>query len=353
VSLTEYGWSQVWADRLAQSGGGEAARVVAEHRGQFKVWADAEELVARTAGRLRHAAASSADLPAVGDWVVIDRAGEGGEVVIRTVLPRTSVFSRKVPGRRATEQVVGANIDIVWVVTPIEAARNAARIERYVTLVWEGGASPVVVLTKVDLASRPEAEVASLAVRLTAVPVHAVSAVDGAGLDELRGYLAPGVTIVLLGPSGVGKSTLINRLAGREVMATGSVRAADGKGRHTTRHRQLVLLPSGGLLLDTPGMRELQPWGAEDGLEKSFADIEELAAACRFSDCLHETEPGCAVLGAVEDGELEEARLASWRKLQKELAHIERRRELRADLEERQRWKAITKEFRRSPKRRT
>jgi ribosome biogenesis GTPase len=258
-----------------------------------------------------------------------------------------STFSRKAAGKRTDEQIVGANVDTVWIVSAFDSDLNPARLERYVTLVWESGASPVVVVAKADLSEAPESIVAGLTARVVGVPIHAVSAIDGAGLEVLRRYLAPGQTIALLGSSGVGKSTLINRLAGHEVMRTVSVRASDGKGRHTTTHRQLVLLPSGGLLLDTPGMRELQLWSSDEGLEKSFPDIDAIAAGCRFADCRHESEPGCAVHAAVESGELAPGRLENFRKLTRELAYFERKRDVRAELEEKQRWKELTKEYRR------
>ncbi|MFQ5528376.1 MAG: ribosome small subunit-dependent GTPase A [Thermoanaerobaculia bacterium] len=349
MSLIDYGWNDSWAERLSEADveGGIAARVVAEHRELFRVHTGSEEIAARIAGRLRHVALSSAELPAVGDWVVIDSADERGDALIQNILPRRSVFSRKAAGKRTDEQIVAANVDTVWIVSPADADRNPARIERYLTMVWESGASPVVVLSKADLSPAPERTIAEVAERVIGAPSHAVSAISGAGLDELEQYLAPGSTIALLGPSGAGKSTLINRLAGQEVMRTAEVRDSDSKGRHTTTHRQLVLLPSGALLLDTPGLRELQLWSAEEGLEKSFADIEALAAGCRFSDCGHDSEPGCAVQAAIRAGTLDLARFESFRKLEKELAYLERKQDVRADLAERQRWKEITKDYRR------
>ena len=355
MSLIDYGWNDSWGAKLNEIGQGEgiAARVVAEHRELYRVHTGSEEISARISGRLRHEALCHADLPAVGDWVVVERGETGGEARIQAILPRASTFSRKAPGEKTDEQIVGANVDTVWIVSPLDAERNATRIERYLTLVWESGAAPAVVLTKSDLSDAPAGVVADLDQRLIAVPIHAVSARDGDGVSELDQYLSRGSTVALLGPSGAGKSTLINKLAGREVMRTAEVREIDGKGRHTTTHRQLVHLPTGGLLLDTPGMRELQLWSGEDGLEKSFADIEELAAHCRFGDCSHDSEPGCAVRAALESGDLLPERFESFGKLEKEIAYLERRQDLRADLEERQRWKEITKEYKRWVKKKT
>jgi ribosome biogenesis GTPase len=355
MTLIDYGWSDSWAARLSEAevGGGVVARVVAQHGELLRVHTGSEEIAARISGRLRHAAGSSAELPAVGDWVVIEPGGERGTALVRHVLPRRTVFSRKAAGKRTDEQIMAANVDCVWIVSAAEAERNPSRVERYLTVVWESGAQPVVVLTKIDLAVDAGSMIADVARRAIGVPLHAVSAMTGTGLEELEQYLAAGSTIALLGPSGAGKSTLINRLAGREVMRTSEVRESDGKGRHTTTHRQIVRLPSGALLLDTPGMRELQLWSADEGLEKSFADIEALAAGCRFSDCGHDSEPGCAVRAALQDGTLDPERLESFRKLEKELGYLERKQDVRADLAERQRWKEITKDYRRWFKKRS
>ena len=348
MSLAVYGWNKTWAERLAavDCGSGVAARVLSEHRDVYRVHTGSKHLPARVSGRLRHDSSNAADLPAVGDWVVVEHSGEDSDALIQVVLPRMSTFSRQTAGKRTDEQIVAANVDTVWIVSAFDSDLNPARLERYVTLVWQSGASPAVVLAKADLSQAPESVVASLTARMVGVPVHAVSVLDGAGLEALGDYLTPGSTIALLGSSGVGKSTLINRLAGSEVMRTASVRESDGKGRHTTTHRQLVLLPSGALLLDTPGMRELQLWSADEALERSFEDIEALARACRFADCEHESEPGCAVHAAVQSGELASGRLENFRKLKRELAHSERKQDARTGLNEKKRWKERTKEYR-------
>ncbi len=314
------------------------ARVSEQHRGAYVVLAEQGELRADLAGRLSHGAAGAGELPAVGDWVAVAPRSDEGAATIQAVLPRRTKFSRKVAWAAAEEQVLAANIDTVFLVTSLNEDFNLRRLERYLTLAWESGAQPVIVLTKADLCDDVEGRVLAVEAISFGVPVHAISSSTGAGLDLVRSHLAPGRTIALLGSSGVGKSTLVNTLAGREVLAVQEIRESDGEGRHTTTHRQLVLLPEGGLVLDTPGMRELQLWESSEGLGETFADVEELAARCRFGDCAHRTEPGCAILAALEDGTLEEERWTSYQKLQRELEHLERRLDKRAQSEARKRW---------------
>ena len=314
------------------------ARVAAQHRGAYVLFSELGELRAEAAGRLAHDATGIGDLPAVGDWVAIAARPDEGTARIEAVLPRRTKFSRKVALNASQEQVLAANVDAVFLVMSLNEDFNLRRLERYVTMAWESGARPVIVLTKTDLCPDSQLRVLEAESVAFGVPVLAISIVTGEGLELVRGQILPGRTVAMLGSSGVGKSTLVNTLAGEEVLATQPIREDDGEGRHTTTHRQLVLLPGGGLVLDTPGMRELQLWESSGGLSETFGDIEELALACRFSDCAHDTEPGCAIRAAIEDGTLEAGRWQSYLKLQRELEHLERRVDKRLASEAKKKW---------------
>jgi ribosome biogenesis GTPase / thiamine phosphate phosphatase len=307
------------------------ARIAAQHRGAFVLFAEEGELRARASGRLFYEHDVGGQLPAVGDWVAVTPPA-----TVTSILTRRSAFIRKNAGHDSTEQVLAANVDAAFLLAGLDDDFSLRRLERYITIAWESGAQPIVVLTKADLS--PDVADAVLAVETVAigVPVHAVSNVTGEGLEALDPHLQPGRTSVLLGSSGVGKSTLLNRLAGQEVMLTREV-AADGTGRHTTTHRELVRLPGGGLVIDTPGLRELQFW--EGDLSAAFEDIETLALECKFRNCAHMREPECAVLAAVDDGSLELDRLRSWRKLQRELEAIAARTDMRLRIARKRRWK--------------
>ncbi len=319
--LETLGWDAAW-DAVFEpyrARGLEPGRVAVQHRGAYDVLTADGEVRARVSGRLRHEAAP-ADLPVVGDWVALESGAN--RPTIQGVLPRRTKFSRLNVTR---EQVVAANVDVVFIVASLSERLDPSVLERYLALAWESGARPVILLTKADLERDSEAMAAEVAGVGGEVPVHAVSARSGLGLDAVRSYLPPGVTGALLGPSGVGKSTLVNTLVGEDdLLATATVRD-DGSGRHTTTRRQLVLLPGGGLVVDNPGMREVHLWLAEDGLGEAFEDIVELAAECRFSDCRHETEPGCGIQAALADGRLAPERWRSYRELHRELAELEER----------------------------
>lgn len=342
-----------WNDRLRSlyepfaGDGVVAGRVSIQHRGAYDVLTELGELRCEVPRRLVHEAATTADLPVVGDWVVV-APGAGTETAtgtITAVLPRFTKFSRKTAWQAAEEQVLAANIDVAFLVASMNEDLSLRRLERYLILAWESGARPVIVLTKADLHPAPEVAVAEVETIAGGVPVHAISSVTGQGLGEVTELLGPGLTAVLLGSSGVGKSTLVNTLAGEELLATQEIRG-DGTGRHTTTRRELIQLPSGGLVIDSPGIREVQLWVADEGIDEAFEDVAELFAHCRFSDCAHDREPGCAVQAALADGSLAAERWDSYLKLQAELEHLERKLDKRAASEARKKWKALGQEYR-------
>ncbi len=342
--IESFGWSEALQhDFLPLAAQGFVpARVCVQHRSVYTLATDAGELNGRCSGRLARDALPG-ELPVVGDWVAIEGRPDGGAATIHAVLARRTAFVRKAVDSRQSPQVVAANIDVAFLVSALDGPLNLRRLERYLVAARQSGAQPVVVLTKADRSTEaPDQVTAAQRVALDAAVV-AVSSVTGAGLDELRRWIAPGVTCALLGVSGAGKSTLLNALAGEAVMGTGAVRENDARGRHTTTHRQLVLLPGGGLLLDTPGMRELGLLDAEEGLASSFDDVESLATLCRFRGCRHEAEPGCAVRDALDTGALDPGRWRAWDKLRRESAHFDRKDDPVARANERRRWIAINK----------
>ena len=323
--LEIYGWSDALQQHF-QSFAAEGlvpGRVIVHQRGPYRIVTEQGEMPAEMSGRFVRDA-EMGGFPAAGDWVAVSVRMPERAATIHHVLPRRTAFIRKAAGRGRVAQVVAANVDIAFLALSLNDDLNIRRLERYLAAAHESGAKPEIVLTKADLSAEAEAIRADVAAS-TGVPVHLVSARAGIGLDALRGRIKPGETAVLLGSSGVGKSTLVNALAGAELMATRAIREDDAKGRHTTTHREIVLLPGGGLLLDTPGMRELALWDAEEGLSATFEDVEALEAACRFSDCKHTSEPGCAVRAALEAGELEAARWQNYLKMKGELAHETRK----------------------------
>ena len=317
--LERYGWSDTLRQQfeIHAAQGLEPARVTVQQRGLYEVVTAAGMLSATLSGKFAHEARDG-EHPVAGDWVAIAARADEGKATIRHLLPRTSSFVRREAGPGAPRgQVVAANVDTALLLASLNADLSIRRLERYLATAWEGGAEPVIVLTKADLCADTEKHIRAVEAVAFGAPVHAISCVTGEGLDMVRGRLRPGKTAVLVGSSGVGKSTLLNALAGKELMVTRAIRD-DDTGRHTTTHRELVLLPSGALILDTPGMRELGLWDAGEGVASAFAEIEALATRCRFHDCRHLSEPGCAVLAALGDGSLDAARWDAYGKLQRE-----------------------------------
>ena len=343
-ALEELGWDAGWASAFEQLQDDNLtpARVAAQHRGVYVVRSEEGELRARAAGRLYYEHDVGGAVPAVGDWIAVAASNR-----ITAILPRRSAFVRKRAGFGSEEQVLAANVDVAFLLAGLDDDFSLRRLERYITTAWDSGAEPVVVLTKTDLCADVLDMVLAVEAVAIGVPVLPVSNLTGEGIDALDAHLRTAQTAVLLGSSGVGKSTLLNRLADSELMRTAEL-AADGTGRHTTTHRELVRLPGGALVIDTPGLRELQFW--EGDVSAAFEDIEALAAECRFRDCAHAREPGCAVLAAVDDGRLELDRLRSWRKFQRELEAIAARTDRRLRIARKKRWKQIASVARQRPR---
>lgn len=303
---------------------------------------------ARVSGKLRQEGL----YPAVGDWVAIYR-DDSGTRTLQAIMPRRSKISRKDPSRAIGEQVIVTNVDTAFIVTSLNQDLNLRRLERYLAVARQSGAEPVVVLNKSDLSADVEAKIDEVKAIAPDLSVIAISAAEKTGLEKLSPYLQEGKTVVLLGSSGVGKSTIINALEGRGRQKIGEIREDDGRGRHTTTARELIILEKGGIIIDNPGMREIQLWDAGEGLDDSFQDVIELAKECKFSDCRHETEPGCAVKRAIEDGTLSEVRLESYRKLQRELLAVERKKNPKLMAEEQKKWKNISRMAKEIQKRKT
>jgi ribosome biogenesis GTPase / thiamine phosphate phosphatase len=345
--LEKYGWNDRFAAAFAEiaAAGRIPARVVLEHTHIYRVAIEDGETLARVSGRLRHRAGIRSEFPAVGDWVALELVADG-DARIHALLPRVSRFSRRAAGDATEEQVVAANIDVVFLVGGLDRDFNPRRLERYLVVAWESGATPVILLNKADLVDAPEQYADQVRAIAPGVDVHALSARDPQTLDVVRQYLSVGRTAALLGSSGVGKSTIVNRLVGFDLLRTQDVRLTDHRGRHTSTARQLVLLDSGGILIDTPGMRELQLWESGDALGDTFADIVSTAASCRFRDCRHLQEPGCAVRAAVASGTVPAARLESFHKLAAEREHQERQLDARALIEDKRNARVMGKALR-------
>ncbi|MBC8081492.1 MAG: ribosome small subunit-dependent GTPase A [Gorillibacterium sp.] len=328
-NINTWGWNPEWAKAFQPyiTQGFVPGRVTSEHKRLYTVQTEVGELLAEVTGKFRFTAEEREDYPAVGDWLALTPRPEDARASIHAILPRRSKFSRKVAGGVTDEQIAAVNADTVLLVASMNYDFNLRRLERYLVPAWESGATPVIVLSKADLCPDAATFVAQVEAIAPGVPVFAVSVVTGEGMDRLAPYLQSGQTLTLLGSSGAGKSSLVNYLSGIEVQTVQSIREDDSRGRHTTTHRELFCLPNGALMIDTPGMREIQLWATEDGLSDAFADVETLKSSCRFADCTHKKEPGCAVLNALGNGTLDRSRYDSYRKLESELAFIARKEE--------------------------
>ncbi|WP_273852373.1 ribosome small subunit-dependent GTPase A [Guptibacillus spartinae] len=335
------GWNSFFEDTYQTVNKKELlpARVRMEHRGSYVLSTGEETYTAELSGKFRFEAEHRDSLPAVGDWVLIS-PGTDQKAMIHYLFPRKSKFSRKIAGTTTEEQIIVANVDTVFLVNALNQDFSPSRIERYLLMAWESGANPVIVLSKADLCEDIEEKVGALSSMAVGVPIHVVSSATEAGLESLFPYLTEGTTTALLGSSGAGKSTLINKLYGQDIQVVQDIREGDGKGKHTTTSRELIMLPSGGVLIDTPGMRELQLWET-DYLSQGFPDIEAFAQQCRFRDCRHDGEPRCAVRNAIDEGVLEERRFENYKKFHRELAFLERQTNKKAQLDEKKKWKKI------------
>jgi ribosome biogenesis GTPase len=353
-ALESLGWNPSWAGRFEPhvAAGCFPGRVCVEHKGLYQFYGEGGEGTAQVSGRFRHEARGRADFPAVGDWVAL-RQGPGDSLaVIHAVLPRDNQLSRKLPGKAIDEQVVAANLDTLFLLTSLNRDLNPRRIERYLAAASAAQLRPVLVLNKSDLSDRPQEAVELLRAAIPGVPVHAVSARTGEGLADLAPYLGCGQTVALVGSSGVGKSTLLNRLLGAERQPVQAIRVTDDRGRHTTTQREMLFLPQGGLVIDNPGMRELQLWDEDTDLDGPFADIAALAARCHYPDCRHQHEPRCAVQQALAEGVLEAGRFANYCKMQRELAYLESQRDAHAERRRKERDKKIHRAFNKDQRRR-
>ncbi|HEY3250304.1 MAG TPA: ribosome small subunit-dependent GTPase A [Ignavibacteria bacterium] len=351
-NLTKYGWNDYFAACFSEfaSDSLSPARVAVEHRNCYELYSEFGVLTAEKSGRLFYDAEDGKDLPAVGDWVVINPLEKENKAIIHAVLPRRSKFSRKKAGITTDEQIVAANIDTVFIVSSLNQDLNLRRIERYLTLAWDNNVKPVIVLSKADLCDDMYAGLIEVENYFTGTDAHVISAKKGAGVDELYKYFEGTKTIAVIGSSGVGKSTLINSLLNWKKMEVSDIGLYKDKGRHTTTHRELALVPGGGLIIDTPGMREIQLWDGTEGLSELFEDIEALALQCKFTDCKHESEPGCAIKGAIKKGELDEYRFKSYKKLLNEIKYFHRKQDIKARLDEKKKWKKITAEAKKKSK---
>ncbi len=350
--LNKYGWNDFFEASFSEYAdkGVTVARIAVEHRNYYELYSAQGDITADKSRKLFYNSENNIDLPAVGDWVVIRPIPNEKKAVIEAVLPRKTKFSRKKAGATTEEQVVAANIDTAFIISSLNQDLNPRRIERYLTLAWDNDVMPVIVLSKADLCDNPDEIKAEAELISFGTATHTISALNNIGLNELKQYFEGNKTVAVIGSSGVGKSTLINRLCEWTKMKVSDISLYKDKGRHTTSHRELTVVPDGGLIIDTPGMREIQLWEGGEGLAETFEDIEKLVLECKFTDCKHESEPGCAVRAAMKTGEIDEARFKSYKKLLNEIKYFEGKQNKRAQITEKKKWKKLTSEAKKKSK---
>jgi len=352
MDLRHLGWGSFFTEQFAPytDTGCIPGRVAAEHKTGYVIYTGYGELRATVAGAVRYRASDRSDFPVVGDWVAVKSLAEGDTGVIQAILPRKNSLSRKIPGKETEQQFIAANIDTVFWVSSLNRIFNLRRMERFLIMAYESGAHPAIILNKADLCDDVETRLEEVIAIAPGIPVHVTSAILGTGLDSLIPYITDGKTAVFLGLSGVGKSTIINRLAGENIQKVNEIRPDDDRGRHTTAVRSLIPLPMGGCIIDSPGIRELQLWESRESFHDAFSDIESLALNCRFTDCRHEAEPGCAVKKAIVDGLIDQARFGNYMKMRRESDRLERQKDMRVEIEHRRKTKAFFRQIKRDQK---
>ncbi len=347
ASLSDLGYNSYFKNEFLKIGDTPflPARVISEHKGMYRVQNEKGEFLGEISGKLRYTASSRENFPAVGDWVYIQELEGEAKCIVHGILPRKTKLSRKSPSKHMEEQILCSNLDTIFIVQPMDSTFNVNRIERYLAIGWESGAIPIVILSKKDLCETPDSILIEAESVALGTKVHAISSLRDDGLEIINAYLKPGHTIAFIGQSGAGKSTLINKLSGEDLQKTKEIREADSKGRHATTHRELFVLDNG-LLIDTPGLREIQLWGNDSMLEETFSDIEEFSSKCRFIDCSHESEPGCAVLAAIEKGEISKERFTNYLKMKRELEYLESKMDESAKIQRKQKERQLNKTIR-------